>query len=51
MGYWGSVGSAPVMLEVEDLAQVEAHAARIADAVKSALGISRDVDRVSAKGN
>jgi len=48
--YSGTEALARVMVEGEDLAQVEAHAAHIADAVKAALGASRGAERVSAKG-
>ncbi len=48
--YSGTEALARVMVEGEDLAQVEAHAAHIADAVRAALGASRDTERASAKG-
>ncbi len=48
--YSGTEALARVMVEGEDLAQVEAHAASIADAVKTALGAAREPERVAAKG-
>jgi phosphoglucosamine mutase len=48
--YSGTEALARVMVEGEDLAQVEAHAAEIADAVKTALGTSGDEERIAAKG-
>ncbi|MBI3769033.1 MAG: phosphoglucosamine mutase [Deltaproteobacteria bacterium] len=47
--YSGTEALARVMVEGEDLAQVEAHAADIADAVKTALGTSRSTERAATK--
>jgi phosphoglucosamine mutase len=47
--YSGTEALARVMVEGEDLAQVQAHAADIADAVKTALGSGRDPERPSPK--
>jgi phosphoglucosamine mutase len=47
--YSGTEALARVMVEGEDLAQVEAHAAGIADAVKTALGSPRGAEPTSAK--
>ena len=48
--YSGTEALARVMVEGEDLVQVEAHAADIADAVRAALGTS-GAERVVVKGD